>query len=224
MPFVRDGRTWRWRFASRNDCRVASSGSGSPPASREIQLCSRRRRTTGSARSSPSSRASRKARSWSACVSTSASSSASEGPPLGALEARDECCHHLFRHDGDRLPFGLGPQPIESEDPDSEEHEPQQRLAHALLRPDGYGVRTRGRLRPGGGCTKAAGPEATTHPFPPRSAQVTLLVATLTGASVAFAHRLDPGLLVVDATGSPVRGTWTPPAAAPQVQPLSRRM
>lgn len=73
-----------------------------------------------------------------------------------------------------------------------------------------------GRARPAG----AAGPEATTRTVPRFPIQAIVAVATLVTAGAAWAHRLDPGLLVLEVSGAEVRGTWTPPVAAPDALPL----
>jgi hydrogenase/urease accessory protein HupE len=40
------------------------------------------------------------------------------------------------------------------------------------------------------------------------------------GGGAAWAHRLDPGLLVLEVEGAEVRGSWTPPVSGPGVLPL----
>lgn len=51
------------------------------------------------------------------------------------------------------------------------------------------------------------------------TAQVAVFITVLACASTAGAHRLDPGLLFLEATGTRVTGTWTPPVNAPDVLP-----
>ncbi len=63
-------------------------------------------------------------------------------------------------------------------------------------------------------------PEATTPVLRRLAVQAALFVATLGVTSAAWAHRLDPGLLVLESTGPEVRGHWTPPASGPDVLPV----
>lgn len=141
------------------------------------------------------------------------------GTTPGLLEASNECGHDVVADRGHRPSVPGRHQTVQPEEGPAEDDEPDERLAKEPSDRGGMGrghVADSHRKR---AALRRTAPEATTHPLSRWSAQTALFVATLAVSTDAAAHRLDPGLLVLEVSGRTVEGTWTPPVTAPALQP-----
>jgi len=141
------------------------------------------------------------------------------GTTPSLLEAGNECGHDVVADRSHRPGIPRRHQTVQPEESHAEDDEPDERLAKE---PADRGGTERGHVADSHrkrAALRRTAPEATTHPPPRWPAQTALLVATLALSTDAAAHRLDPGLLVLEVSGRTVQGTWTPPVTAPALRP-----